>query len=299
MLLMSSVPSGLQILSAVLRNRNCHYHGTLAKTLTLGTATITPPSLVLLSVAVPAVSKFRIYQRVGTSPTARNVPVVFLATQSTRTRGRQTFDLKTTSCVIGPFQTCRILLQIGRRLSLHHRRLRLRSRGRQLRTRVRRHRRVRVRLHHRHRHSRRLLIGVLPCRVTRQLGRRRQTVTSRFSTIAVLFTSLIKFDHMSTRLTPYSLIQRLGQVFSHFSRLTTTRKLRGVGAVNSTCVITTKIPITHPSRTRTVTHVTLSVRTAVNSFHHPSNRPFRLQVNVGSNDIMTNMVNVHGFVCSL
>lgn len=151
----------------------------------------------------------------------------------------------------------------------------------------------------RRRGTRHLLLGVLPTPVTNRLVRARTSIPRRFSRIAVLFTSVINFADLSRHLSPVDLITLLGRIFSTFSDLTRRLSLRGVGAVNSTCVITTNLPAPQTSRTRTVTRVTLTVRRIIRSFRTSSNRPLTVHVNVGAKIIITKIVNAGGFVCSL
>lgn len=117
-LIISSIISGILLLGILLAGRGFGIVATNGKGRTLSRTIGTHPSLVLLSIVVPRVGNFRITRQLGTSPRARRVPVVFLATLGAATSVIGNFGMNTGSFVSGPFGGRRLIVHIARRVSL-------------------------------------------------------------------------------------------------------------------------------------------------------------------------------------
>lgn len=97
--------------------RKCRISATGSTRRTLRVS-VTSCSLLLLSIVVKNVDKFRLTGGLGRGPVATRIPVVFLATQSARGSALAKFGLNTSSCVSGPFSVHRIVMHVH--TMLHH-----------------------------------------------------------------------------------------------------------------------------------------------------------------------------------
>lgn len=195
------------------------------------------PSIIIIMAPRFSAPTTALYRALGTRDRAHLLPVIIVKSSASLTPQLETFSYNTTSCVRPSLSYHRIITQLQIRVAastlrqqlrlrtrqtiisnssgallaslrqtLQQRTRLLRTRGRRLRQRIRRQRRTRRTLHLRGRGSRRLLLGVLPGTVIRRLGRLRNSLTRQFSSIAVLFTSVIGFAPLTTRADPLSLI---------------------------------------------------------------------------------------------
>lgn len=110
MLIMSSRGPVSSVVGFGLAGRNCSIFATFSNRRTLTRFTGINPSVVLLSLVLPGVSNLRIYQRVHG---ADSIPVVVLATGSSRVSGILKLRLNTSSCIAGPFSGQRLITHMG------------------------------------------------------------------------------------------------------------------------------------------------------------------------------------------
>lgn len=115
-LMMSSRGPVSSVVGFGLAGRNCSIRATCSNRRTLGRIRRISPSLVVLSLVLPGVSNLRITHRIHG---ARSVPVVVIATGSTRVSGILNLRVNTSSCIAGPFSGHRLITHIG--TGLEHR----------------------------------------------------------------------------------------------------------------------------------------------------------------------------------
>lgn len=112
MLIVSSSPTVTRLISIGLRVTKCSIGRTNSN---MGKRTLTirlVPSLVVLSLVLPEISKLAIYRQLQHSHQATSVPILVLATLDRARSGISNFGTKTSSCLAGPFRLSRVLTEI-------------------------------------------------------------------------------------------------------------------------------------------------------------------------------------------
>jgi len=190
-LVIDDAPENLQAISTILRAEG--YQVVVATDGTRGLDVLGKvlPDLLLLDVLMPGIDGYEVCRRIKANRDWASVPIIFLTGKTGTEDVVRGFEVGAVDYVAKPFAAHELLARVRTHLEL-------------------------ARLH---RENSRLLLNVLPAQIAERLKKGEGGVAERFDDVSVLFTDMVGFTPLSTKLSPSELVALLNRVFSAFDEV--------------------------------------------------------------------------------
>jgi class 3 adenylate cyclase len=144
-----------------------------------------------LDVLMPGIDGYDVCRRIKANPDWASIPIIFLTGKTGTEDVVRGFEVGAVDYVAKPFAAHELLARVRTHLEI-------------------------ARLS---RENARLLLNVLPAQIAERLKRNEGTVAERFDDVSVLFTDMVGFTPLSTKLSPSELVALLNRVFSAFDEV--------------------------------------------------------------------------------
>lgn len=190
-LVIDDAPENIQAISAILRAEGYQVLVATDGERGLGVLGKVIPDLLLLDVLMPGLDGYEVCQRIKANPAWASIPIIFLTGKTSTEDVVHGFEVGAVDYVAKPFAAHELIARVRTHLEI-------------------------ARLN---RENSRLLLNVLPAQIAEQLKKNTGTVAERFDDVSVLFTDMVGFTPLSTRLSPSDLVALLNRVFSAFDEV--------------------------------------------------------------------------------
>jgi adenylate cyclase len=187
-LVVDDAPENIQAISTILRAQGYQVLAATEGARALDVLGKVRPDLLLLDVIMPGMDGFEVCRRLKATPELAEIPVIFLTGKTETEDVVRGFEVGAVDYVTKPFNAHELLARVRTHLEI----------GRL------------------NRENMRLLLNVLPAQIAERLKRNEGIVAERFDDVSVLFTDIVGFTPLSTKLSPTELVELLNRLFSRF-----------------------------------------------------------------------------------
>lgn len=187
-LVVDDAPENIQAISTILRAEGYQVLAATDGARALEVLRKVRPDLLLLDVIMPELDGFEVCKRLKAAAEFAEIPVIFLTGKTETEDVVRGFEVGAVDYVTKPFHAHELLARVRTHLEI----------GRL------------------NRENLRLLLNVLPAQIAERLRHDQGIVAERFEDVSVLFTDLVGFTPLSTKLSPTELVELLNRLFSRF-----------------------------------------------------------------------------------
>ena len=142
----------------------------------------------------------------------------------------------------------------------------------------------------------RLLLNILPQQIVGRLNSGETVIADRFSDVTVLFSDLVGFTEMSTRLPPTTVVHYLNRVFSKFDRLVSELGIEKIKMIGDAYMVVAGVPERRPDHAEVVAEMALRMIESLDALN--ANSPTALQIRIGihSGPVVAGIIGTHRFL---
>jgi class 3 adenylate cyclase len=265
-LLIEDEPANLAIISEILREQG--YRTSVATSGEQGLEVLerARPDLILLDIMMPGIDGFETCRRIKASAW-RDIPVIFLTGRSRTSDVVEGFKAGAVDYVAKPFEPRELLARVNTHLTLDHL----------------------------HRENQRLLLNVLPASIAEQLKKKQGSIAERFEDASVLFTDLVGFTSLSTRLSANDLLQMLNEIFSRFDELVGRHGLEKIKTIGDAYMVAGGLPEPHDDHLAKMAILGLEMQKILEGSSSPFG-PLELRIGLHTGPVIAGVIGVRKFI---
>ncbi len=266
-LIVEDAPENILALSSILKE-----HGYQVSVATNGRQALEVldrirPDLILLDVMMPEMDGFETCERIKASTKWREIPLIFLTSKSETTDIVRGFELGAVDYVAKPFNAHELLARVRTHLEID-------------------------RLH---RENERLLLNVLPASIATKLKQQVGIIAEGFDDVSVLFTDIVGFTALSSRLTPTALIEMLNRVFSIFDELAEEHGLEKIKTIGDAYMVAGGLPEPHADHLLAMAKMALAMQKRVAELHDEFDG-LSLRLGIHTGHVIAGVIGIRKFI---
>jgi class 3 adenylate cyclase len=142
-----------------------------------------------------------------------------------------------------------------------------------------------------------LLLNVLPRRIAERLKKAPGVVIAdRFTSATVLFSDIVGFTELSTRLTPEELVKRLDAIFTRFDALADQLGLEKIKTIGDAYMVCGGIPTARPDHAEAVCEMALRIRDCVAQLAEELGGDLSVRIGVHSGPVVAGVIGKKKFI---
>jgi class 3 adenylate cyclase len=142
-----------------------------------------------------------------------------------------------------------------------------------------------------------LLLNVLPRRIADRLKKSPGVVIAdRFAGATVLFSDIVGFTELSTRLTPEELVKRLDEIFTRFDVLAEQLGLEKIKTIGDAYMVCGGIPITRSDHAEAVCEMAIRMRECVDNLAEEMGSELRVRIGVHTGPVVAGVIGKKKFI---
>jgi len=266
-LLVEDDPSNIDAITSILKSEGYHISVATSGTRALDTLTRLHPDLILLDVVMPGMDGYETCQRLKADPRWQDIPVIFLTGRTETSDVVRGFEVGAVDYVAKPFNAHELLARVRTHLALD-----------QL-----------------HRENRSLLLNVLPAPIADKLRKQQGILAEKFDDASVLFSDIVGFTSLSTRLSPNQLLGLLNDIFSGFDELAELHGVEKIKTIGDAYMAAGGLPVHNPEHLVGLAKMALGMHAVVAKAGQPyGGLCVRVGLNVGS--VIAGVIGLRKFI---
>ncbi|HXS15811.1 MAG TPA: adenylate/guanylate cyclase domain-containing protein [Polyangiaceae bacterium] len=253
-LVVDDAPENIQAISAILRAQGYQVLAATDGARALEVLKKLRPDLLLLDVIMPELDGFEVCKRLKATPEFAEIPVIFLTGKSETEDVVRGFEVGAVDYVTKPFNSHELLARVRTHLEI----------GRL------------------NRENMRLLLNILPAQIAERLKHDEGIVAERFDEVSVLFTDIVGFTPLSTRLSPTELVELLNRLFSRFDEACDRHGVEKIKTIGDAYMAVGGLPETREGHLTSLAKVALEMLRIVKEVAPDQSLDVRVGIHVGS-----------------
>ncbi len=141
-----------------------------------------------------------------------------------------------------------------------------------------------------HARSERLLHSILPVGVAERLKRESGTVADAASPVTVLFSDLVGFTPLSSKMSPQQLVALLDDIFSAFDDLAAERGLTKIKTIGDAYMVAAGVPEPRADHAKAIAELALSMVEVVKERSRAIGEPLEMRVGIHSGPVVAGVI---------
>ncbi len=238
--------------------------------------------LVLLDLMMPDINGFEVLGRLKASPGLRDIPVIMISALDEDDSVIRCIEAGAEDYLPKPFNPVLLRARINACLE-----------RKSLRDRERRH--LAQIEDEKERHEN-LLLNVLPKPIVARLNGGETLIADRFDDVTVLFSDLVGFTEMSSRLTPTRLVTLLNQLFSEFDEIARARGVEKIKMIGDAYMVVAGVPEPRSDHTEAIARMALDMRAAVERIGNMVEENLAFRVGIHTGPVVAGIIGTHRFL---
>ncbi|MEI6235438.1 MAG: adenylate/guanylate cyclase domain-containing protein [Planctomycetota bacterium] len=147
--------------------------------------------------------------------------------------------------------------------------------------------------------SERLLLNVLPACIATRLKNGEKSIADSFPIATVLFSDLVGFTKISSKISAAELVDLLGAVFTEFDRLTAKYGLEKIKTIGDAFMVAGGLPVPRSDHAEAVVAMGLEMLTGLERVTSHIAEPFKARIGVHSGPVVAGVIGTHKFIYDL
>jgi CHASE2 domain-containing sensor protein/class 3 adenylate cyclase len=148
--------------------------------------------------------------------------------------------------------------------------------------------------------SERLLLNILPEVIARELKEEQHSIADYFSEATILFSDIVGFTPLSSRISPIELVSLLNQMFSIFDQLAEKHGLEKIKTIGDAYMVVGGLPIPREDHTEAVAEMALEMQDALtHQFQVEWDETFEIRVGIHTGPVVAGVIGTKKFIYDL
>jgi class 3 adenylate cyclase len=148
----------------------------------------------------------------------------------------------------------------------------------------------------RHR-SESLLLNVLPRRIAERLKKAEEkTIADSFASATVLFSDIVGFTELSSRLDAETMVRRLDEVFSRFDTIADSLGLEKIKTIGDAYMVAGGVPSARGDHAQAVCEMALQMRDVVAELARTSSDPMQVRIGAHTGPVVAGVIGKKKFI---
>jgi adenylate cyclase len=238
--------------------------------------------LVLLDLMMPGISGYDVLASLKGNPRFREIPVIMISALSELDSIVRCIEAGADDYLAKPFDPTLLRARVGSSLEKKHLRDRERAMVEALRLEKER--------------SEQLLLNILPRGIVTRMNSGETIIADQRSDVTILFSDLVGFTKLSSRLSAGDLVRLLNGLFSEFDRLALGLGIEKIKTLGDSYMVAGGLPEPRADHAHAVADMALAMIATVERMN--SELPITLQMRIGihSGDVVAGIIGTHKFV---
>ncbi len=143
--------------------------------------------------------------------------------------------------------------------------------------------------------SERLLLNILPKAISDELKQGRGNIATRFDSVTVLFSDIVDFTSLASRLSPSELVSVLNEIFSRFDHLVERYGLEKIKTIGDAYMVVGGLPELYPNHAEAIADMAIEMQQEVMKFYTDQGEPFRLRIGINTGPVVAGVLGIKKF----
>jgi adenylate cyclase len=238
--------------------------------------------LILLDLMMPQVSGFEVLTRLKADTRTTHVPVIMISALDEIDSAVRCIEAGAEDYLPKPFNP--VLLRARISSSLERKRLRDHEQA------IAEELRIEKEL------SEALLLNILPQTIVDRMRRGETVIADRVPSATILFSDLVDFTTLASKLSAEDTVALLGEVFSRFDALTSRHGLEKIKTIGDGYLVAGGVPEQRPDHAAAVCHMALDMLDAVAEAARETGENLQLRIGIDTGVLVAGVIGTHKFV---
>ncbi len=240
-----------------------------------------PLDLVLLDLMMPGISGYDVLAVLKSDPRFREIPVIMISALSELNSIVRCIEAGADDYLAKPFDPVLLRARVGSSLEKKHLRDREREMVEALRIEKER--------------SEQLLLNILPKAIVARLHGGEVVIADQLSNVTILFSDLVGFTKLSSRLSASDLVGLLNGLFSEFDRLALNLGVEKIKTIGDAYMVVGGLPEPRADHAHAVADMALAMIEAVERINRDLPAPLQMRIGIHSGDVVAGVIGTHKF----
>jgi class 3 adenylate cyclase len=237
--------------------------------------------LILLDLMMPGISGYDVLASLKANPRHREIPVIMISALNELDSVVRCIEAGADDYLAKPFDPTLLRARVGSSLEKKHLRDREREMVEALRSEKER--------------SEHLLLNILPKRIVTRLNGGETVIADQLSDVTILFSDLVGFTKLSSRLSAADLVQLLNALFSEFDRLALGLGIEKIKTIGDAYMLVGGLPEPRPDHAHAVADMALAMIGVVERMNRDLPTPLQMRIGIHSGDVVAGVIGTHKF----
>jgi adenylate cyclase len=237
--------------------------------------------LVLLDLMMPDISGYDVLTLLKRDPRCQDIPVIMISALSELDSVVRCIEAGADDYLAKPFDPTLLRARVGSSLEKKHLRDREREMVEALRIEKER--------------SEQLLLNILPQAIVARLHGGETTIADHLSNVTILFSDLVGFTKLSSRLSAADLVRLLNGLFSEFDRLALSLGVEKIKTIGDAYMVVGGLPEPRADHAHAVADMALAMIETINRINRDLPTPLQMRVGMHSGEVVAGVIGTHKF----
>ena len=237
--------------------------------------------LILLDLMMPGISGYDVLARLKSDPRFREIPVIMISALYELDSIVRCIEAGADDYLAKPFDPVLLRARVGSSLDKKH----LRDREREMieALRIEKER------------SERLLLNILPREIVARLNDGETVIADQLSNVTILFSDLVGFTKLSSRLSAGELVRLMNRLFSEFDRLALGIGVEKIKTIGDAYMLVGGLPEPRADHAHAVADMALAMIEVVGRMNGELATPLQMRIGIHSGDVVAGVIGMHKF----
>ena len=237
--------------------------------------------LVLLDLMMPGISGYEVLTLLKSDARFREIPVIMISALSELDSVVRCIEAGADDYLAKPFDPTLLRARVGSSLDKKHMRDRERQMVEALRMEKER--------------SEQLLLNILPKAIVTRLHGGEVVIADQLTNVTILFSDLVAFTKLSSRLSASDLVNLLNGLFSEFDRLALNFGVEKIKTIGDAYMVVGGLPEPRADHAHAVADMALAMIEAVDRINRDLPIPLQMRIGMHSGDVVAGVIGTHKF----
>ncbi len=251
----------------------------------LGLARSSRFDVILLDIMMPVMDGYATLRALQADEQLRRIPVIMLSALDQVDSIARCIEMGADDFLPKPFDTVLLRARLGS--SLEKKRLRDREEEYLREIEAERER------------SEQLLLNILPVPIADRLKSGESTIADGFDEVTVLFSDLVGFTEMSSKISAETLVGRLNDVFRAFDSLATDLGVEKIKTIGDAYMVVGGLPLPQSDHAERIAEMGLGMLRAIDDYNDKADEPLGIRIGINTGPVVAGVIGSTKFAYDL
>jgi class 3 adenylate cyclase len=143
--------------------------------------------------------------------------------------------------------------------------------------------------------SEQLLLNILPKEIVARLNGGETVIADQMSNVTILFSDLVGFTKLSSRLSAADLVRLMNKLFSEFDRLALGLGIEKIKTIGDAYMLVGGLPEPRADHAHAVANMALAMIEVVERISRELTTPLQMRIGIHSGDVVAGVIGTHKF----